>query len=79
VIPKALLVIDTIAPAGCALVAAGPISDADALQIGLRLKTLADPAPVKIVSYLFSSSAVRRIPGSRQRCWTSASAPSAST
>ncbi len=54
--PKALPVIDTTAPVCCAPVAAGPMSDADALQIALRLKALADPARVKIVSHLFSSS-----------------------
>ena len=37
--------------------AAGPMSDADALQVALRLKALADPARVKIMSFLFSSSA----------------------
>ncbi|WP_046295698.1 Rv2640c family ArsR-like transcriptional regulator [Mycolicibacter arupensis] len=55
--PKALPVIDTTAPVCCAPVAAGPMSDADALQIAVRLKALADPARVKIVSYLFGSGA----------------------
>ncbi len=55
--PKALPVIDMTAPVCCAPVAAGPMTDADALQIALRLKALADPARVKIVSYLFSSAA----------------------
>jgi ArsR family transcriptional regulator, arsenate/arsenite/antimonite-responsive transcriptional repressor len=63
VMPKALPVIDTTAPVRCAPVAAGPMSDADALQIALRLKALADPARVKIVSYLFSSSAGEEISG----------------
>lgn len=36
-------------------VAAGPISDADALQVAMRLKALADPMRVKIMSLLFSS------------------------
>ncbi|BBZ76830.1 transcriptional regulator [Mycolicibacterium anyangense] len=57
VMPKALPVIDTTEPVCCAPVAAGPMSDDDALQIALRLKALADPARVKIVSYLFSSTA----------------------
>ena len=61
--PKALPVIDTTAPVCCAPVAAGPMSDADALQIALRLKALADPARVKIVSYLFSSVAGEEISG----------------
>ncbi|HME76328.1 MAG TPA: Rv2640c family ArsR-like transcriptional regulator [Mycobacterium sp.] len=61
--PKALPAIDTTAPVCCAPVAAGPMSDADALQIALRLKALADPARVKIVSYLFSSVAGEEISG----------------
>jgi ArsR family transcriptional regulator len=61
--PKALPVIDTTAPVCCAPVASGPMSDADALAIALRLKALADPVRVKIVSYLFSSSAGEEISG----------------
>ena len=61
--PKALPVIDTTTPVCCSPVAAGLISDADALQIALRLKALADPVRVKIVSYLFSSSAGEEISG----------------
>jgi ArsR family transcriptional regulator, arsenate/arsenite/antimonite-responsive transcriptional repressor len=63
VMPKALPVIDTTAPVCCAPVAAGPMSDADALQIALRLKALADPVRVKIVSYLFSSAAGEEVSG----------------
>lgn len=55
--PKALPVIDMSAPVCCAPVAAGPMSDDDALHVALRLKALADPARVKIMSMLFSSSA----------------------
>ncbi|HET7742726.1 MULTISPECIES: Rv2640c family ArsR-like transcriptional regulator [unclassified Mycolicibacterium] len=55
--PKALPTIDMSAPVCCAPVAAGPMSDEDALEVALRLKALADPARVKIMSYLFSSSA----------------------
>ena len=54
--PKTLPMIDTSAPVCCAPVAAGPMSDDDALHVALRLKALADPARVKIVSFLFSSS-----------------------
>lgn len=61
--PKALPVIDTTAPVCCAPVAAGPMSDPDALQIAVRLKALADPVRVKIVSYLFSSVAGEEISG----------------
>jgi ArsR family transcriptional regulator, arsenate/arsenite/antimonite-responsive transcriptional repressor len=49
--------VDISAPVCCAPVAAGPMSDADALQVALRLKALADPARMKIMSLLFSSAA----------------------
>lgn len=55
--PKALPKIDISAPVCCAPVAAGPMSDADALEVALRLKALADPVRVKLMSLLFSSSA----------------------
>jgi DNA-binding transcriptional ArsR family regulator len=55
--PKALPVIDMSAPVCCAPVAAGPISDEGALQIAMRLKAIADPVRVKLMSYLFSSAA----------------------
>ena len=55
--PKSLPTIDISAPVCCAPVAAGPMSDDDALQVALRLKALADPMRVKIMSFLFSSSA----------------------
>lgn len=53
--PKTLPTIDMSSPVCCAPVAAGPMNDDDALQVALRLKALADPARVKIMSYLFSS------------------------
>ena len=55
--PKALPVIDISAPVCCAPLAAGPMSDAVALEVALRLKALADPARVRIMSLLFSSPA----------------------
>lgn len=55
--PKTLPMIDMSAPVCCAPVAAGPMSDDDALKVALRLKALADPTRVKIMSYLFSSAA----------------------
>lgn len=61
--PKALPIIDTTAPVCCAPVASGPMSDADALQIALRLKALADPARVKIVSHLFGSPEGEEVSG----------------
>ena len=61
--PKALPVLDTTDPVCCSPVASGPMSDDDALQIALRLKALADPARVKIVSHLFGSTAGEEISG----------------
>ena len=61
--PKTLPMIDISAPVCCAPVAAGPISDDDALHVALRLKALADPVRVKIMSYLFSSAAGEEISG----------------
>ena len=55
--PKTLPVVDISAPVCCAPVAAGPMSDDAALEVALRLKALADPARVKIMSLLFSSVA----------------------
>jgi ArsR family transcriptional regulator len=55
--PKTLPVVNMSAPVCCAPVAAGPMTDDDALQVALRLKALADPARVKIMSFLFSSAA----------------------
>jgi DNA-binding transcriptional ArsR family regulator len=53
--PKALPVIDMSAPVCCTPVAAGPMSDDDALQIAMRLKALADPVRVRMMSCLFGS------------------------
>ncbi|MFO7166360.1 MAG: Rv2640c family ArsR-like transcriptional regulator [Mycolicibacterium hassiacum] len=61
--PKTLPSIDTTTPVCCAPVAAGPISDDDALQIALRLKALADPARVRIMSLLFTSPPTGRTGG----------------
>ena len=55
--PKPLPLVDIAAPACCAPLAAGPMTDDDALHVALRLKALADPARVKIMSLLFNSSA----------------------
>jgi ArsR family transcriptional regulator len=53
--PKTLPVVDVSAPVCCPPVAAGPVDDDAALEIALRLKALADPIRVKLVSLLFSS------------------------
>lgn len=49
--------IDMSTPVCCAPVAAGPMADHDALQVALRLKALADPVRVKIMSVLFGAQA----------------------
>ena len=54
-VPKTLPLVDMSAPVCCAPVAAGPIDDAAALEVALRLKALADPARVKLMSLLFSA------------------------
>ncbi|WP_330249740.1 metalloregulator ArsR/SmtB family transcription factor [Nocardia sp. NBC_00565] len=53
--PKALPVIDMSAPVCCTPVAAGPVDDAAALEIALRLKAIADPVRVKLMSLLLTS------------------------
>jgi ArsR family transcriptional regulator, arsenate/arsenite/antimonite-responsive transcriptional repressor len=53
--PKTLPVVDVSAPVCCSPVAAGRVDDDAALEIALRLKALADPVRVKLVSLLFSS------------------------
>ncbi|BAX97782.1 putative transcriptional regulator, ArsR family protein [Mycobacteroides stephanolepidis] len=61
--PKALPVVDTTGPVCCAPVAAGPMSDEQALEVALRLKALADPVRVKIMSQLFGASTGEIISG----------------
>lgn len=75
--PKSLPVIDMSTPVCCAPVAAGPLSDDDALQIAMRLKALADPVRVKIMSHLFDSG--NRSVVTWPRFWASPSRPSAIT
>ncbi len=55
--PKTLPVVDMSEPVCCSPVAAGPLADDSALEIALRLKALADPVRVKLVSLLFGSKA----------------------
>lgn len=52
--PKSLPLIDMSAPVCCAPVASGPVGDAAALEIALRLKALADPVRVKLMSLLLA-------------------------
>ncbi len=61
--PKSLPLIDLSSVICCPPVAAGPLDDADALAVALRLKALADPARVKILSHVFAagSDGVRNV------------------
>src|SRR5947209_10159819 len=53
--PKTLPAVDVSAPVCCSPVAAGPVDNQAALETALRLKALADPVRVKLLSLLFSS------------------------
>ena len=52
--PKALPVLDITAPVCCSPIAAGAVSSDDALEIALRLKALADPVRVQLMSLLLA-------------------------
>jgi len=54
-VPKALPTIDMSQPVCCAPVAAGPADDTAALDVAIRLKALADPVRVKLMSLLFTA------------------------
>lgn len=54
--PKTLPALDTTAPAGCATLASGPVTEADALAIALRLKALADPVRVRLMSLVLAQA-----------------------
>jgi DNA-binding transcriptional ArsR family regulator len=58
VVPKSLPVIDTTAPICCPPVAAAPMSEADALEVALRLRALADPVRVRLMSLLLAADGV---------------------
>ncbi|NCL78168.1 Rv2640c family ArsR-like transcriptional regulator [Rhodococcus sp. YH1] len=53
--PKALPVIDVSAPICCAPVSAAPMSAAAALEVALRLKALADPTRIQLMSILLTT------------------------
>jgi ArsR family transcriptional regulator len=57
-VPKALPVIDTTAPICCAPVAAAPMEADAALEVAVRLKALADPVRIQLMSLLLASDAV---------------------
>ncbi|MEZ5151305.1 Rv2640c family ArsR-like transcriptional regulator [Rhodococcus zopfii] len=54
--PKALPVIDVTAPICCAPVSAAPMGDDAALEVALRLKALADPVRIKLMSILLTTA-----------------------
>lgn len=56
--PKALPVIDTTAPICCSPVAAEPMNDEAALEVAVRLKALADPVRVRLMSLLLASDEI---------------------
>jgi ArsR family transcriptional regulator len=57
-VPKSLPAIDTSAPICCRPVAAAPMSEDDALEVALRLKALADPVRIRLMSLLLASAEV---------------------
>ena len=52
--PKALPLVDTTAPVCCAPIASGVLEPDAALEIALRLKALADPVRVQLLSMLMA-------------------------
>ncbi|ETA05661.1 ArsR family transcriptional regulator [Gordonia alkanivorans CGMCC 6845] len=54
--PKTLPMVDISAPICCAPVSAAPLDDDTALQIALRLKALADPVRIKLISILLADT-----------------------
>lgn len=54
--PKALPVLDLTSPVCCSTLAGGPVSEADALEIALRLKALADPVRVRLMSLILAEA-----------------------
>jgi DNA-binding transcriptional ArsR family regulator len=56
-VPKALPVLDVTAPICCRPVAAAAMDESTALEVALRLKALADPTRVRIMSMLLTDPA----------------------
>jgi ArsR family transcriptional regulator, arsenate/arsenite/antimonite-responsive transcriptional repressor len=55
--PKPLPLLDVSAPVCCAPLAAGVMDEDAALEVALRLKALADPVRVRLLSLVLSSDA----------------------
>ncbi len=56
--PKALPVLDTTAPVCCAPVASAAMTEDAAIEVALRLKALADPARLRLMSLLLTRDEV---------------------
>lgn len=56
-VPKTLPVLDVSATVCCSPLAAGAMSEQDALQVALRLKALADPVRVRLMSLVLAAGA----------------------
>src|SRR4051794_11740651 len=56
--PKALPMIDATGPICCTPVAAAPMDEQAALQVAVRLKALADPVRVRLLSLLLAADEV---------------------
>lgn len=54
-VPRALPLLDATRPVSCAPLAAGALDTAAATQVAVRLKALADPARVRLMSLLLAS------------------------
>ena len=53
--PKSLPLIDVTAPVCCAPMASGPLTAAAAVEVAVRLKALADPTRLRVLSLLLRS------------------------
>src|SRR3954467_3517862 len=53
--PKTLPVVDVTAPICCSPVGAGAMAEAEALQVALRLKAIADPTRIRLLSMLLAA------------------------
>jgi DNA-binding transcriptional ArsR family regulator len=54
-VPKSLPLLECASALCCPPVAAGVVSDNDALEVALRLKALADPVRIKLLSLVFAA------------------------
>lgn len=53
--PKTLPVLDVTAPVCCSPLASGALDEAEALEVALRLKALADPVRVRLMSLVLAA------------------------